>query len=102
GKHEEGRQSENQVWSWQDDEGVTLIRKGFSSKVGPANLVAAITQLMTDGMSIGEGTKGVYHINGELNVAADRLSRDSEYHPGGLIQEYVSPEELQSTIESQR
>ncbi|KAF4755349.1 hypothetical protein FOZ63_013890, partial [Perkinsus olseni] len=57
---------------------VTLIRKGLSSKVGPANLVAAITQLMTDGMSIGEGTKGVYHINGELNNQPEEGSQEME------------------------
>ncbi|KAF4650574.1 hypothetical protein FOL47_001044, partial [Perkinsus chesapeaki] len=69
--------SGDEIWVLSDSlSGVSLMRKGFSSKIGPANVVAAITRLITEGVHISDRTLYIHHIDGEQNEMADRISRE--------------------------
>ncbi|KAF4650239.1 hypothetical protein FOL47_001339 [Perkinsus chesapeaki] len=79
--------------------GIGALKKGFSAKIGPARLVAVITQIMSDGIQVSDlPNDRAYHIKGLLNVDADKISRDVGYAPPGLKRMYVSVAEVKEVL----
>ncbi|KAF4681040.1 hypothetical protein FOZ60_012639 [Perkinsus olseni] len=81
--------------------GVGALKKSFSAKIGPARLVAAITQIMSDGAHISALTHTgdkINHIKGLLNVEADKISRDPNYAPPGLEEHRITVREIEAAL----